>query len=290
MRLEVPLMLAVLVGGAGPAPPGTAVPPYQAEQRTHLPPLPPVVTFTAREYAFVGPDSIESGPTTFRLVSAGHEQHFLGLVRILSPHTFDDYRRILTLNPPPPWVIAVGGVGTISPGGIAMTTLDLEPGLYVMLCDMQDARGTFHMMEGMLRPLTVLPRRNGAVMPTPDVEFVLTEFAFSAPAKLHAGPHIVRVRNVGAQPHMALVWRLLPGASASSVVHWMDTPSDLSQPVALVGGVPPLAPGREAQLLLHLEVGHYLLICLVDDDAHDHKAHYDKGMVSEFTVESPVRR
>ncbi len=46
-----------------------------------------------------------------------------------SPHTLTDYRRVLTLDSPPPWVIAAGGVGTISPGGVATTTLDLEPGL-----------------------------------------------------------------------------------------------------------------------------------------------------------------
>jgi uncharacterized cupredoxin-like copper-binding protein len=171
-----------------------------------------------------------------------------------------------------------------------MTTLNLEPGLYAMMCDIADAQGTPHMMKGMLRPLTVRSRGNGALMPRPDVEIDLTEFAFSAPAELQAGLRVVEVRNVGSQPHMALVWRLLPGTSASAVVHWMDTPSDRSQPVALMGGVPPLAPGQEAQLLLDLDVGHYLLICLVDDDAHDHQAHYDKGMVKEFTVVPAIGR
>lgn len=243
MRLEVPLMLVGLMGGAGPAPARAADAAYEAGQGTRVSPPPPVVTFTAHECAFTGPDSIESGPTTFRLVSAGHEQHFLGLVRIVSPHTFADYRRVLTLDSPPTWVIAAGGVGTIQPGGVAMTTLDLEPGLYAMLCDMEDAHGTLHMMEGMLRPLTVLSRGNGALMPRSDVEIDLTEFAFAAPAELQAGVRVVGVRNVGSQPHMALVWRLLPGNSASAVIRWMDTPSDRSQPVALVGGVPPLARG-----------------------------------------------
>lgn len=290
MKLEVPLILVGLVGGMGSAPTGRTGATYEAGQGTHVSPLPPIVTVTAREYAFSGPDSIDSGPTTFRLVSAGHVQHFLGLVRIVSPHTFADYRRVLTVDPPPSWVIAAGGVGTISPGGVAMTTLNLQPGLYAMVCDIADAHGTPHMMKGMLRPLTVRPRGNGALMPKADVDIDLTEFAFSAPADIQAGLRVVEVRNVGSQPHMALVWRLLPGTSASAVIHWMDTPSDRSQPVALIGGVPPLAPGQEAQLLLDLDVGRYLLICLVDDDAHDHKAHYDKGMVKEFTVVPAVGR
>ena len=252
--------------------------------RRHIAIRPPVVTIVAREYAFDGPDSIESGPTTFRLVSAGREQHFVGLVRIASPHTFAEYRRTLTSEPAPAWVIGAGGVGTISPGAVATTTLDLEPGLYAMVCDMEDAHGTPHIMEGMLRPLTVLPRRNGASMPVPDLKFVLAEFAFLGPAQVRAGSHVMEVRNVGSQPHMALLWRLLPGKSASTVVHWLDTPSDRSRPpVILVGGVPDLGPGRGAELVVHLRAGRYLLICLVND-VHDHKAHYEKGMLKEFAV------
>ncbi len=285
MRLQVPLLLAALLAGAAPARLGTGVA-ISSQGRPTSVASPPVVTITAREYAFDGPDTIESGPTTFRLVSAGREQHFLGLVRIAGSHTLADYRRVLSSKRTPSWVIPTGGVGTIAPGGTAMTTLDLEPGLYAMMCDMEDAHGTPHMREGMLRSLTVSPRRNRASMPTPDLSVDLTEFAFLGPDTLQPGRRVIRVRNVGSQAHMALVWRLAPGKSVSAVIHWLDTPSDRSHPIALVGGVPDLAPGREAQLLLHLELGHYLLICLVEDP-QDHKAHYDKGMVKEFTVLSP---
>jgi hypothetical protein len=250
---------------------------------------PPVVTITAREYAFDGPDSIKSGPTTFRLVSAGREQHFLALVRITGSHTLADYRGILTSKRTASWAIPAGGVGTIAPGSTAMTTLDLEPGLYAMVCDMQDAHGTPHMLEGMLRSLTVSARRNGASMPKPDLTVDLMEFAFLGRDTLQPGLRIIGVRNVGSQPHMALVWRLAPGMSVRAVTHWLDTPSDRSHPITLVGGTPDLAPGQEARVMVHLEVGHYLLICLVEDP-HDHKAHYDKGMVKEFAVRSATGR
>jgi len=282
VRLEVPFIVAALVTGAAAGRPGTPV--STSRLGRHTPALaPPVITITAREYAFDGPDSIESGPTTIRLVSVGREQHFLGLVRIAGSHTLADYRRVLTSKRTPPWAIPAGGVGTISPGGAAMTTLDLEPGLYAMVCDMADAHGTPHMLEGMLRLLTVSPRGNGASMPTPNVTVALTEYAFLGPDTLQPGPRVIGVRNAGSQPHMALVWRLAPGKSVSAVIHWLETPSDRSHPIALLGGVPDLAPGQEAQLLLHLEVGHYLLICLVEDP-QDHTAHYEKGMVKEFTV------
>jgi len=281
-------MLAALVPGVSAARPGMPVSIFRPGRIAPALP-PPVVTITARDYAFDGPDSIRSGPTTFRLVSAGREQHFLGLVKITGSHTLADYRRALTSKRTPSWAIPAGGVGTIAPGGTAMTTLDLEPGLYAMICDMQDARGTPHMLEGMLRSLTVSPRRNGAAMPASDLTFDLAEFAFVGRDTLQPGRRVIGVRNVGSQPHMALVWRLAPGKSVSAVVHWMDTPSDQSHPIALVGGVPDLATGQAAQLVLHLNVGHYLMICLVEDPL-DHKAHYDKGMVKEITVRSAIRQ
>jgi uncharacterized cupredoxin-like copper-binding protein len=278
-------MLVAFVPGPAGARPGMPASMSQLG-RPALASPPPVLTITAREYAFDGPDSIESGPTAFRLVSVGREQHFLGLMRIVDSHTLADYRRALVSKSTPSWVIPAGGVGTISPGTAATTILNLEPGLYAMLCDMEDSHGTPHMMKGMLRALTVSLRGNGATMPTPDLMINLTEFAFLAPDNLQPGLRAIGVRNTGSQPHMALVWRLAPGKSVREVIHWLDTPSDKSHPVTLVGGVPDLAPGQEAQLSIHLRVGRYLLICLVEDP-QNHKAHYDKGMTREFTVSSP---
>lgn len=285
MRVGVPLIVVGVIGSAVQARPEW--PNRTSTHRTGG--APPVVTIIAHEYAFDGPDSIESGPTTFRLVSTGREQHFLGLVRITGLHTLSDYKRTLTWKVPPPWITPVGGVGTIPPGGTAATTLDLEPGLYVMMCDMEDAQGTAHWREGMLRSLIVLPRANGAVMPTPDANISLMEFAFLAPETLPAGFDLVEVQNAGAQPHMALVWRLQSNKSLGAVTHWLDTPSDTSHPVVLVGGVPDLAPGRRAQLQLSLAAGYYMMICLVDDPL-DHRAHYEKGMIRELTVVAARKR
>jgi hypothetical protein len=281
-------MLVTLVSGAAASGPEAPVSTFRPGRHAPASP-PPVVIITAREYAFTGPDSIESGPTAFRLVSAGREEHFLGLVRIEGSHTLADYRRTLVSKRTPSWAIPAGGVGTISPGGAATTILNLEPGLYAMICDIEDAHGTPHWMKGMIRSLAVSPRRNGASMPTPDLTIDLTEFAFLGPDTPRPGLRAIRVRNAGSQAHMALVWRLAPGKSMREAIHWMNTPSDRSDPVALVGGVPDLAPGREAQLSIHLEVGHYLLVCLVEDP-QDHKAHYEKGMVKKFAVRSATGR
>ena len=288
MRLGVPSTVAALIAAASaPTLANTAA--TSPVRRTRLTPPPPVVTITAREYAFDGPDSIPSGPTAFRLVSAGREDHFLGLVKLVGSHTLEDYRRELAAKRTPSWAVSVGGVGTIPPGGSAMTILDIEPGLYAMACDMEDAHGTPHMLEGMLRALTVLPRRTGASMRAPDLTIDLTEFAFVGRDTLPPGHRIIDVHNVGSQPHMALVWRLAPGRSARAAIHWMETPSDSSHPVTLAGGTPDLSRGHEAELVLDLKPGRYLLICLVDDPA-DHRPHYAKGMLKEITVRPAIHR
>jgi hypothetical protein len=124
-------------------------------------------------------------------------------------------------------------------------------------------------------------------MPTADVVLELSDYAFSLPTTLATGAHVIDVRNVGTQSHMALLWRLRRGKSAADVVRWMDTPTDTGPaPVTLMGGVPDLAVGRSARLLFSLTPGRYLLICLVDD-VHDHKPHYAHGMIREISVTAP---
>lgn len=243
----------------------------------------PVITITAREFAYDAPDSISAGPTTIRLVSRGRQDHFVQFVRLSGGHTPADYTRASIAHEATPWAISVGGVGTIPPGGAAAVTIDLKPGRYVMLCDISDTDGTPHFAKGMVRPLTVVEGRPAAAMPIPDVVLDLTDYAFTLSKPLSAETHVVSVRNAGAQPHMALLWQLHQGKSAADVVRWMDTTGPAVAPVTLMGGVPDLDPGQSVELVLDLVPGRYVLICLVDD-IHDHKPHYAHGMVREVLV------
>ncbi len=205
---------------------------------------PPVVEIVAREYAFDAPDSIASGPTTIHLVSRGREQHFVWIARIASPHTLAEFKQTLGKPGTPPWITQVGGVGTIEPGGSASTTIDLAPGSYVLECDMEDSKGTPHMMEGMIRELVVTAARNDAKMPAADIRMDLSDYAFTLPTPIHAGAHVIEVRNTGSQPHMAMLWRLHAGKTLANVVKWMDAVADPGPaPVTLLGGTPDMDPG-----------------------------------------------
>ncbi len=248
-----------------------------------VPPGVPVVTIAAREFAYDAPDSISAGPTTIRLVSRGQQEHFVQFVKLSEGHTPADFVRASIAHEATPWAMSVGGVGTISPGGTAAVTIDLKPGRYVMLCDIADTDGTPHFAKGMVRPLTVVEGRPPAAMPKPDVVLNLTDYAFTLSKPLSASTHVVSVRNVGTQPHMALLWQIHQGKSVADVVRWMDTTGPAVAPVTLMGGVPDLDRGQSVELVLDLVPGRYMLICLVDD-IHDHKPHYAHGMVREVPV------
>lgn len=243
----------------------------------------PVVTITAREFAFDAPDSIPAGPTTIRLVSRGRQEHFVQFVKLSAGHTSADYVRASMAHEATPWAMSVGGVGTIPAGGTAAVTIDFRPGRYVLLCDISDTDGTPHFAKGMARPLTVVEGPSATVMPVPDVELELTDYAFTLSKPLRVSTHVVGVHNAGSQPHMALLWQLHDGKSVADVIRWMNTTGPAVDPVTLIGGVPDLDPGQSAELVLDLVPARYVLICLVDD-IHDHKPHFMHGMVHEVLI------
>ncbi|MGH7669818.1 MAG: hypothetical protein ACRENQ_10035 [Gemmatimonadaceae bacterium] len=248
---------------------------------------PPIVRVIAHEYAYQAPDSIRTGPTTFRLVSHGHELHFMLIARIAVGHTAAELFDAIIHDAPAPWITSLGGVGTVAPGDSAAKTIDLTPGHYAMWCDIETKDGIPHFKKRMFRAFTVVGPPNGAAMPHPDVTVDLTEYAFTMPASLSTGRHVVDVKNVGTQNHMALLWRLNVAVSADSVVRWIDDPAPRTDhPVMMMGGVSDLSPGQRVQMVVDLAPGTYILICL-DDDVHDHRPHFRHGMVREFAVLPP---
>lgn len=140
-----------------------------------------VVEVIAEDYAFDAPAAIRSGWTTFRLKNEGNETHFIYLFRLPEGKTYDNLT--IEFNQPlvelykkmaageisqtqmierlgtdlPAWywtgVEPMGGPGLVAPGGTSQTTMNLEPGNYVMECYMKTPDGEFHVMEGMTRPL-----------------------------------------------------------------------------------------------------------------------------------------
>jgi len=120
-----------------------------------------VVTVTAVDYAFQAPDTIAAGRTTLRLVNKGKDFHHIWLIKLEGGHTLPELvEAAKKQGPMPTWAVDVGGPNSPMPGGENSATLDLEPGAYVMVCVIPAmADGQPHFMKGMMKQLTVAPRR-----------------------------------------------------------------------------------------------------------------------------------
>ncbi len=247
-----------------------------------------VVTVTASDYAFQAPDTIAAGRTTFHLVNKGPDFHHIWLIKLEQGKTLKDLMEATkTPGPLPKWAVDVGGPNTPMPGGESSATLDLEAGSYVMACVIPAKDGQPHFMKGMVKPLTVTPHRGveqagKTVAPTPDVVMTLDDYDFRFSAPITTATKSIRLRNVAAQTHEAVIVKLERGATVEQFIAAMEKPQG-PPPGALVGGITGIAKGRTADIATSFTPGDYALVCFVPD-AKDGKPHLAHGMVKPFSV------
>lgn len=273
-------------------------------------PAPPVVEVRTTDYAFHAPSEIRSGWTTFRMTNGGQEPHFLILWRLPDDRTFDDYASqviepFVTLlgryktgeltreqlfeqlgGALPDWLdlgaMGRGGPGFLSPGRSAETTVELEPGSYVMECYMVNADGAIHNDLGMLRPLTVTEESTGASPPEADVELTLANYEIRSQGELEPGENTIRVRVAdrpeGLLGHDIHLARLDDDTDLDEVTRWMDWVDGLTPPapVEFLGGAEQVAPGEASYLTVDLEPGRYAWIS---------EGYASQGMIHEVSVE-----
>lgn len=247
---------------------------------------PQVVTYTASDFAFAGPDTIAPGMTTFHLVNNGKQNHHLILGQLDSGTTLASVMAAMEANPnaEPKGLTWRGGAGEAAPADSSQATSDLTPGHYVMFCFVPDPTdgGKPHIMKGMLKEIVVAGTPNGAPAPVADTEIRLSEFAFSA-TTLSAGTHTIKVINDGQQTHEIAITRLADGATAESFLAALAPGAKSPPPGTPVGGNGALSPGGSNYFTITLTPGTYLFTCFVPDPA-DGKPHVMKGMVQTVVV------
>ena len=227
---------------------------------------PNMVTFTAKDFSFEGPDSIPAGLTMFHLNAAGQELHHFQLIKLEEGKTYDDFvAASKTQGPPPTWAVPYGGVNPPVPGGMAVATQVMEPGNYAVVCFVDTPDKVPHIAKGMTKPLTVTSTPNANMTePTADVTMSLNDYSFTLSKPLAAGRQVIKVENLSAaQPHEVSLIQLAPGKP--------------------LGGIPALAKGKNTFFDASLEPGTYALICFVPD-VKDGKAHHQHGMIQEIKV------
>ena len=274
-------------------------------------PARPVVDVTAVDYAFQAPDEIPSGWATFRMHNEGAEPHFLLLTRMPAGKTIEDYGqdvgavfdevwkelrsgaigkqeageklgRLL-----PEWYLtsatAMGGPGLLAPGGTGETTVNLEPGYYIMECYVKTAEGEFHAALGMVRPLIVTDSPSGEAAPEADTRVTLTNDAIDAPSTMTPGRHTIAVHftehlpyGLGNDVHLAR----LDGISADTLARWMDWMDERGlaapAPAPFLGGAEEGPAGTTAYFTVEVDPGRYAWVTETDPA---------RGMVQEVVVE-----
>jgi len=245
---------------------------------------PNMVSFTAKEFSFEGPDSIPAGLTMFHLTDAGQLLHHLQLIKLEEGKTLADYLAATKVaGPPPLWAVPYGGVNPPAPGETTVASQVMEPGNYAVVCFVDSPDHVPHFAKGMAKALTVTESANAnTTEPTADVTMTLSDYAFTLSKPLVAGRQMIKVENGASQPHEVVLVQLAPGKTIEDVGKWavdMKGPP----PGKPIGGIPAFMKGKNAFFEVNLTAGDYGMICFVPD-AKDGKPHFAHGMAQTIKV------
>jgi uncharacterized cupredoxin-like copper-binding protein len=262
----------------------------QADHKTEAvaPPEPAVVTYTAADFSYAGPDTIPAGVTTIRLVNNGTEPHHIFLVKLNEGKTAQDL--VTAMQAPnatamPGWAVESGGPNAAEPGKTVAATLPVEEGQYVIFCVIPGPDGVPHVAKGMMRNLTVVPAAATATAvaePAADITMTLVDYGFQLSTPITAGRHTIRFDNTAGQSHEVVLVKLNPG---STMQDWVAAAVKMSGPLPgqLMDGITGLSPGRHGYATVDFTPGDYGMVCFAPD-LKDGKPHFVHGMVQQITV------
>ena len=277
LQLRWSLVLAALVAaGSSRALVGQTAP--------AAPPGARVVRVVTHDFAFILPDSLPAGLTTFRLRNEGRQPHHLMLYQLEPGKRLGDVLAALNAGGAhPAWMHAVGGPNAVPHGGESMGTVLLTPGSYVAFCHVKSPDRVLHFAKGMIKALTVTPASGRAApLPAADLTVTLRDYSFTFSRPPTRGWHRIAVRNAGTQRHEMILSRLAPGKTSRDFIAWMNTQRGPA-PVRASGGATDLPAGGTMVIDVQLRPGRYSVVCRVRD-AKDGRPHDEHGMYSQFVV------
>lgn len=260
---------------------------------------------------FILPDTISSGWTSFRYTNRSSWAHFMLIDKLPivdgKQITYEDFGDV----PPvfmdamdlinegkaeegfaefsrlPAWfseIVFSGGVGLITPGETAQTTVFVEPGTYVIECYVKTG-GEFHPMR---KQVIVEEGNSNQVPPTPTLNLTISRDAGikmkEAPVAglqtiaVHFTDQAVHEHFLGHDVHLVKLEEDDDLQELNAWMNWAD-PSGLNTPapVRFIGGAQEMPGGNTAYITVNLEPGNYVLISEVPDPA-------SKNMLKTFSV------
>ena len=258
------------------------------------------------------PTEIPSGWITFRYFNKSNMTHFFVLEKMPIHEgiqlTVEDSKRevvpvfqaimdsLISGGDPqydqlPEWfgkVEFVGGVGLVGPGHTAQTTVNIEPGTYVVECYVKNPGGIFHSIAGMITGLVVAEITTDANPPEPTLKITLSrENGIEVQGEIKQGIHLVAVHfeDQKTQEHFAgfdlHLARLQETTDLNQLADWMNwmLPEGLQvpAPAEFLGGVQEMPGGKTAYFKIELRPGRYAWVSEVPDPS-------SKKMLKVFTI------
>jgi hypothetical protein len=218
------------------------------------------------EYAFVMPETIEGGWTTFEFANTGREMHEFALAQLGGDKTIADVRLYLAdpesqQQPPPDWVQIRAGIPTLDAGEEAALTQQLEPGRYVLLCFLDAPDGKSHIEHGMLRAFEV---EGDASAETPEADATLTLGPGLVAPEIEAGERTFGLRNDDDRPSSIFLTAFEPGKTEKDLTRWEERGLRGPAPARFLGGAIDVPPQTTVYYTVRLDQGREYT--LLDDE------------------------
>ena len=229
------------------------------------------------EYYILAPDSISAGLVTLRLSQTGdvvkpfpadmeklkadptYHFHMIWLVRLDSAKTIADLLEAERDRAPTPWARIMGGPGFADAPESSNVTMTLKPGNYALVCYVGSARedrNRYHLLKGMIRPLTVVGRSAPSSLPSPTLTIVLRDSVVEMPARLSPRAYRILVRNKGKRASDFGISRVKPGYTIDQAKAWRS-PLLTKPPRHAVGGLVWIAADSALMTSVTLKPGDY---------------------------------
>ena len=223
-----------------------------------------VLAVIARDTALEVSPTVPAGVTTVRLVLQGKARRELVVRRVPSGTPPETLIRGAA-GRPTKWFAQWSFGGPAVPGDSATnasTTVELRPGIYLLVAYEVDASGRARGDRYLWKQFTavagsaLIPGR----FPVPDLTLKVRDARIDVEGTIRRGDRrTIQVENVGGQPHEIIIGRLKPGKTVDDVRVWTARRAE-SAPFVYVGGFTPMSPGVTAQTVLNLLPGEHVAL------------------------------
>lgn len=292
-----------------------STPEIASEPETEVAEVDNAIEIITENMDFQMSDTIPSGWNTFRYKNQSTQTHFVMIDNYPEGKTSEDAEKVVgpvfdramklisegkteegyaEFANLPDWfseVVFLGGVGLVSPGQIAETTMHLKPGEYLLECYVKMENGIFHTSMGMTKDIVVSETNSGNPEPTADIEIEIsgTE-GIVIKDSIGKGPQTFSVFYKDQKAHENFVGhdvnlvKIEEGGSLETLEKWMNwaDPKGLIEPapagITFMGGANDMPEGSKAYFHVDLEPGNYVLISEVP-------APSTKNMMKTFILE-----